>query len=228
MVEIGRLYTRIGSSGDDQPKRIEPSLIGSGQPEVYGEQSLRPRPSCTVKRLVENGRYTVEPEQLANFVCSFIAADLPLLLVDPCDSVDADFYVALASCLLERVPAVYFVSAGVTSAYSMGKPNALVVDAGSQFCHVTPVLEGHVLRQAAVKGKVSGDAVGFALRRLLPAEYRPRLPQEIVSKRLLPAGVVPTEESVTLRPLPYSESQRLFLEEMQWRDFSEAVATLEK
>eukprot|EP00981_Chlorochromonas_danica_P006353 scaffold1365_cov163-Ochromonas_danica.AAC.43 len=68
------------------------------------------------------------------------------------------------------VPAVQAVSSSTLSAFSAGRPTALVVDLGASGTSVEAVIDGHTLRRTGIRSQVGGQFVDLLLLHLLQQE----------------------------------------------------------
>jgi actin-like protein 6A len=66
-----------------------------------------------------------------------------------------------------QTPAFYLAKDAVLSAFSQGRPTALVVSSGAGATTVVPVYDGYVLHKATLKTKVAGDSVDALVQRLV-------------------------------------------------------------
>ncbi|KAF1811168.1 Actin/actin-like protein [Eremomyces bilateralis CBS 781.70] len=89
------------------------------------------------------------------------------------------------------VPAFWLGRTGVLSAFSAGKPSALVIDIGASTTSVTPVLDGMLLKKGCVKSPLAGNFVSQQCRLLFgqsepPINITPHF--MVASKKPVDAG----------------------------------------
>lgn len=89
----------------------------------------------------------------------------------------------------EGVPALYFGSSGVLSAFAAGKPTALVLDVGYANSSTVPVVEGYALRAGTMRQPLASSLVLAQLQHHFqhPTPSRPfplsLLPRQLIAKR---------------------------------------------
>ncbi|KAK1925107.1 53 kda brg1-associated factor b [Papiliotrema laurentii] len=120
----------------------------------------------------------------------------------------------------EGVPATYFGSNGVLSAFAAGKPTALVLDVGYANSSAVPIVDGYALRAGTKRQPLGSQLILSQLRAhfTTPTTDRPFLlslaPRHLIAKR------VPTPEPGT-QPTPIFRQDRLDKTTESWRSWAE-------
>lgn len=141
-----------------------------------------------------------------------------------------------------NVPALFICKNAVLSAYSCGRPTALVVDSGAATTSVTPVFDGYVLRNGAtlchvcasncrsLAGIVKQTLAGNALTQLSLNLLEQQLSQKIVPSFLVAEKKVTEQGKVSaakLRDLGKTSSSFLEYSKLHAaQDFKESVCAV--
>lgn len=181
VIEIGTHSTRAGFAGEDSPKAVFPSSIGSGSGEggkrsfYVGSQSLSTRRDNVevVNPIGDDGlvRDWEAVEQIYDHslrrVLCVEGSEHPILAVEHAAAgaggqQQQEQRVAretFAEMLFEKAktPAMFLARSAVLTAFASAKSSALVVDCGASSLVVTPVHEGYALRRSALVSPLAGN-----------------------------------------------------------------------
>ncbi|KAL9588844.1 MAG: hypothetical protein Q9203_002343 [Teloschistes exilis] len=127
-------------------------------------------------------------------------------------------------------PAFWLARSGVLSAFSAGKPSALVIDIGASSTTVTPVHDGMMLRKGVARSPLAGNYISDQLR-LLFSTSQPPLPLTphylINSKTPVDAGSPAQASYRTFAPgTEPAPSFRALQEERILTEFKESVVAV--
>lgn len=114
----------------------------------------------------------------------------PLMLTEPAwNTPSARETLAQLAFEGEGVPALYFGSSGVLSAFAAGKPTALVLDVGYANSSTVPVVEGYALRAGTMRQPLASSLVLAQLQHHFQTPTPTRsfplslLPRQLIAKR---------------------------------------------
>lgn len=203
MIDPGSHTTRIGFAGEDIPRIVLPSYVGvaqqpqAAQPDAdidmdtdarlkkrqntyYSEQQLEyPKPNAELLPILKDSQVqdwdaAVEQWDYALTQLSANVSEQPLLLTEPVwNSIEnrkKSIEVALETF---EFPAFYLASTPTCVAFSVGRPNALVVDVGHDVASVSPVIDGMCLGKSTLKTHYAGRFVSANLRSKITADIIP-------------------------------------------------------
>ncbi|KAK9470464.1 actin family [Dipodascopsis tothii] len=166
VIDPGSTWSRIGFAGDDTPKVVMPSSYGKDGSQMYiGDNELHSvRAGMEIANAMTDGHVGDWDETIKLWDYAFTKRlysdpkEHPVLLTEP-SWTPPKVRERAAEVLFEQfeTPACYLAKNSVCSAFACGKPTALVVDIGSAVASVTPVVDGLVLRKAAVRSPYAGD-----------------------------------------------------------------------
>ncbi|KAL8715834.1 MAG: hypothetical protein Q9220_000501 [cf. Caloplaca sp. 1 TL-2023] len=127
-------------------------------------------------------------------------------------------------------PAFWLARSGVLSAFSAGKPSALVVDIGATSTSITPVHDGIMLRKGTTRSHLAGNYISDQLR-LIFSTSQPPVPLTphylINSKTPVDAGAPPQASYRTFPPgTEPSQSFRSVQEDRVLTEFKESVVAV--
>ncbi|KAJ3119152.1 Actin-like 6A [Nowakowskiella sp. JEL0407] len=113
--------------------------------------------------------------------------DHPLLICEPSWSTK-EHREKIAEIMFEKynVPALYLGRSAVLSAFSAGKPTALVLDSGAGFTSAVPVFDGYVIKKSIQKQPIAGDFLSSQAQLLLQnlMDHRDIVPHYLVAKKI--------------------------------------------
>lgn len=156
VLDIGSYSIKAGFSGADLPRSVIPSLFGtvSDYPEkkLFGSSALAFQPNLEYSKIIENGILN-DPECLASLIPFFNedfylpTEGLPLCFIESGFNSNEN-KASICEVLFENncIPAIFIAKSPVTSSFALGKPTSLVVDIGAEFCVVSPIVDGFVLK----------------------------------------------------------------------------------
>ena len=185
MGDFGSHSFKLGFGGEDVPKVELPSLVAAKVTETPATGLSRTYSCGTVAMAAEpRKREIIRPmrrglvdaekldvvEELWRFGVGNLlhseAKDHPMLLCDPSFN-PLDAREKLLEMMFERlgVPASFLAPNAMLSAFSVGRPTALVVDVGASGSTVVPVKDGYLLRKCMRRSLIGGDIVTAHLLR---------------------------------------------------------------
>ncbi|KAK9476364.1 actin family [Lipomyces japonicus] len=197
VIDPGSSWTRIGYAGEDTPKVVLPTYYGQNGEKTYvGDNLLHiPREGVEIKSPMNDG-YVSDWEntvKIWDFALSErlyakekdqSLSDYPLLITEPSWNPQSNREKAAEVAFEELgVPAFYLAKNAVCSAFACGKPTALVVDVGSAVASVTPVIDGLVLKKAALHTTFAGDYINKYIVHQLKQKDVTITPHFLVSKK---------------------------------------------
>ncbi|PVG04147.1 Actin/actin-like protein [Serendipita vermifera] len=176
VLDIGAHTVRAGYAGDDSPKSVFSTSYG------YRDEVVEENGQQVTKRKVWAGDFgpalwkagqevgspfregsledfTYIPNIINHAFHETLycdPADHPVLVTEPAWNTPANRE-RMAEILFEefKVPAFYIANSGVLSAFASGRGTALIVDVGSHWTSVVPVVDGFVLRKGIQRSDVS-------------------------------------------------------------------------
>ncbi|CCA69498.1 related to ACT1-actin [Serendipita indica DSM 11827] len=176
VLDIGAHTVRAGYAGDDAPKAVFSSSYGyRDEPSSEGDGSMTTRKvwvghqgPALWKANQEVGSpfregvledFTYVPNLINhafNETLRCDPADHPVLVTEPAWNTEANRE-RMAEILFEefKVPAFYIANSGVLTSFAAGQGTALVVDIGSYWSSVVPVVDGFVLRKGIQRSALS-------------------------------------------------------------------------
>ncbi|KAL8867520.1 MAG: hypothetical protein Q9174_005614 [Haloplaca sp. 1 TL-2023] len=127
-------------------------------------------------------------------------------------------------------PAFWLARSGVLSAFSAGKPSALVIDIGASSTSVTPVHDGIMLRKGVTRSPLAGNYVSDQLRLLFSTAQPPvpLTPHYLVNSKTPVDAGAPSQATYRTFP-PGTEphpSFRALQEERVLTEFKESVVAV--
>jgi actin-related protein len=187
VLDTGSDTTRAGYSGDDHPRLILPTCVGTkpapGDQTArhFGQQATKRRGEVAVSWPVERGG-VADWGALEAFwehlhrSCLQLTADsgCPVFITEPALS-PAAHRTRLAEVFFEqlRVPSLFVCPTPPLGLYATGHVTGLVLDAGHGACHAAPVCEGFALYHAIGRLGFGGADVTELLRRRLSDKGTP-------------------------------------------------------
>ena len=192
-MENGSAATRVGYSGDTQPKYIIPTLYGkSGETKYFGDAIDEPRSNMDVFSPMSDGcvqdwnamadiwKYVYQDKIL------FDPSEAPLAITEQAWNPATNRQRALEVAFEDlKVPAFSIVKSPICAAYESGRPTALVIDIGSSVASVTPVVDGNIFTKAAFHSRFAGDFVNLHILTHLESRGINITPQYLVKKKSL-------------------------------------------
>ncbi|MFX1537642.1 MAG: actin, cytoplasmic 2 [Promethearchaeota archaeon] len=187
VVDNGTGLSKIGYSGEDQPRSVFPTLIGYPRfqsvmsdvehyvREYYiGEEAMNYRGVLKLIYPIEHGVvtdwdamekiwfYTLHNDLRVN------PSEHAVLLTEAPLNPERN-RVKMAEIFFEtfNVPAMYVSMQAVLSLYASGRTTGLVVDVGDGVMHIVPIYEGFAVTHAIERVDIAGRDITDYLRRLL-------------------------------------------------------------
>ncbi|KAK8869539.1 hypothetical protein IAR55_000105 [Kwoniella newhampshirensis] len=168
-----------------------------------------PEPAAALLHHILRDRLCVDP------------TEHPLMLTEPAWNTPKARQ-ALAEMVFEGegMPALYFGSSGVLSAFAAGKPTALVLDVGYANSSAVPVVDGYALRAGTMRQPLGSSLLVSQLHHHFTNPSRDRafplslLPRQLIAKR------VPTSE-IGGRPKPIVRDDRAPHTTASWKLWAE-------
>lgn len=190
MVDIGSHTVRAGYAGEDCPKAVFPTHLGSQtieDMEIEGEESqqtkklhfgtsalLTARKDTEVVTPVADGM--IEDWDLFESMLDYTykrglhsESNLhPVLFSEPAWNV-RNKREKLTELMFEKynVPAFFLCKSPVLSAFANGRSTGVVLDSGATHTTAVPVHDGYVLKQGIVKSPLGGDFVLMQCREVM-------------------------------------------------------------
>lgn len=164
VLEIGSGLTKVGYAGENIPKSIFDSVVGSGG--VFQESLALPRPQVDLVHPVVHGQVANSDawNQLASHAITqqlkCDASEHPILLSESVYTSKAERE-RMAAFLFEELasPALFLAKDSLLAALAVGKTTAIVLQVGAGVTSCVPIHEGYVLSTPARRSKVAGDAL---------------------------------------------------------------------
>lgn len=201
VIDNGSQNMKAGYSGEDAPRSVFRSLLGSvpdgeasgqeSKSEYIGNEAQEHREMLDLNQPIQGGVVTDwdAMEKLWEYTfnnelqISPEANNMPVLLTDtPLNpKVNRE---RMAQIMFEtfKVPGFYIATQAVLSLYASGRTRGIVVEAGAEVCHAVPVFEGYALPHAILKldmgGKDLSDFLSTSFHSRNNGQYD--LSQEIV------------------------------------------------
>ncbi|MFX1252204.1 MAG: actin, cytoplasmic 2 [Promethearchaeota archaeon] len=187
IVDNGTGLSKIGYSGEDQPRSVFPTLIGYPRfqsvmsdvehyvREYYiGEEAMSYRGVLKLIYPIEHGivtdwdameklwYYTLHNDLRVN------PSEHSVLLTEAPLNPERN-RIKMAEIFFEtfNVPAMYVSMQAVLSLYASGRTTGLVVDVGDGVMHIVPIYEGFAVTHAIERVDIAGRDITDYLRRLL-------------------------------------------------------------
>ncbi|KAG8832524.1 NuA4 histone acetyltransferase subunit [Serendipita sp. 400] len=235
VLDIGAHTVRAGYAGDDAPKTVFTSSYGyrdeappsdeeGGQATTARKVWVGDHGPALWKANQEVGSpfvegnledFTYVPNLISHaFVESLRCdpSDHPVLSTEPAWNTPANRE-RMAEILFEefKIPAFYIANSGVLSAFAAGRGTALIVDIGSHWSSVVPVVDGFVLRKGVQRSSLG------ALQRYSSHQILHRRGVQLISHQLIASKM----------PVPPETPPRMLLREdrratttKSWSDWS--------
>ncbi|KAJ3165810.1 Actin-like protein 6B [Irineochytrium annulatum] len=192
VIDVGSSTTKAGYSGDDSPKAVFPSFVGTlgesrfaGESKIYRWRENMDLVSPLVDGVVDNWdaletllKYSYDDRLRLD------PAEHPLMFVEPAYN-PRETREKLIELAFEKlnVPAFFLAKSPALAAFAAGKSTALVIDSGADMTCVTPVHDGYVLKKGVKKTKLAGNAVSDHAVAVLGSMGISITPQFVVAKK---------------------------------------------
>ncbi|RXK42026.1 brg1-associated factor b [Tremella mesenterica] len=149
-----------------------------------------PEPASALLHHILHNRLGVDP------------TEHPLMLTEPAwNTPQAREMLAQMVFEGEQMPAMYFGSSGVLSAFAAGRPTALVLDVGHATSSAVPVVDGYALRAGTMRQPLAGELLLSQIRGHFAAPSLTRTFALSLTPRHLIAKRDPCDPGIQPRPL---------------------------
>ena len=190
VMDIGSNTTRLGYAGEDIPRNVFPTKIGTFDGgKVVGDSVLHWKKGMQVHNVINQGM-VVDWDGYESIWDSCFkglglnSEEVPLILTDPEWNVKESREKILELGFEKfKLPGMFLGRSSVLSAFSVGKSTALVIDVGSSKTSIVPVHDGYVLRKGVQVQGVGGDFVSEQIMRHFEKSKVPIVPQYLVSSK---------------------------------------------
>ncbi|MES1911759.1 MAG: hypothetical protein MHM6MM_004142 [Cercozoa sp. M6MM] len=181
VLDIGTQWTRAGFTGDVEPKAKVYSALGvdldddqPSQRHLAGDELHVPHKDLRVLSPVQHGLVddwdAVQRVWRHAFdgVLNLKMREHPVMLVEPNHNT-RDRREKACELLFEGegVPAVFLAKAATLASFSVGRPTALVVEAGAGVLSTTPVQDGYVLMSGHRHTRMAGNFLDERMEQLM-------------------------------------------------------------
>ncbi|KAG2379438.1 hypothetical protein C9374_006555 [Naegleria lovaniensis] len=182
MIDLGSDSCKAGFAGDDTPRSVFPSLIGTPKHKIdhypldayIGHQALSKRGLLNIDHCIQRGRIINfnDLEKLLNHVfyneLRVSPQEYPIMFSENSFQ-SSQNREKLTRLMFETfsVPALYISLQGVLSLYASGRNTGIVVDCGDGVSQVVPISEGYALPHAILKLDLAGSDLTDYLTRIL-------------------------------------------------------------
>nr|ODN94874.1 brg1-associated factor b [Cryptococcus depauperatus CBS 7855] len=181
---------------EPSPEGVEPKNKGSGRKYHVGEDGVSVwRPGMEVGNFMLDG-IVHDPEPASALLHHILHSRLgvnptehPLMITEPAwNTHKARELLTEMVFEGENMPALYFGSSGVLSAFAAGKPTALVLDVGYAQSSAVPVIDGYALRSGTMHQPLGSQLIISQLHHhfTTPSPTRQALsllPRHLIKKR---------------------------------------------
>ncbi|MHA1270951.1 MAG: actin, cytoplasmic 2 [Candidatus Helarchaeota archaeon] len=190
IIDNGTGITKVGYSGEDQPRHVFPTMIGYPRhieimpdieirdyyigDEIYGLRGVL-RLNYPMEHAIVNDWGAMEKIWYYTFFTDLRVdpSEHPIMLTEPPLNPRSNRE-KMAEIMFEtfNVPALYISMQAVLSLYASGRTTGLVVDSGTGVTHVVPIYEGFALTHAISRIDLAGrDITEYLVRLLLQKGY---------------------------------------------------------
>ncbi|XP_070580857.1 actin-1-like [Ptychodera flava] len=188
VLDNGSGRIKAGLAGDDSPRAVFPSIIGTPRNQAtklqmemrdsyIGDEAQRKRDLLTIKYPIEHGIVTNwdDMEKIWHHLfCSELRISPEtsgVLLTEPALNPKANRE-RMAQVMFETfgTPHLFVAIQAVLSLYSSGRTTGVVLDSGDGVTHTVPIYEGYSLPHAMMRLDVAGRDLTDYLARLLLAK----------------------------------------------------------
>ena len=188
VLDIGSHLTKAGYAGEDAPRVVVPSYVGtiSSGSEMDVETQYFPgdklylrRDSMKVRPVVQNKFDWELVEQLTKDSIQnelkLETKDHPFIVSEPSIH-DRETRTKFTEMMFESfgVPACYIVKSGVLSSFASGRSTSLVLDSGGNFTYSVPVHDGYVLQKGILCFNIGGETITTKLQENLQSRVAVR------------------------------------------------------
>ncbi|XP_019189770.1 PREDICTED: actin-related protein 4-like [Ipomoea nil] len=195
VVDLGSHTCKAGYAGEDAPKAVFPSIVGSiDQMEVDNHDNPDNNSKSKSKGILYVGSQALgfrrDYMEVLPSIKDGIVADWeiveniwdhafrecllidpkehPMLLAEPCSNTQQQREKA-AELMFEKyqVPALFLAKNPVLTSFASGRATSLVIDSGGGSTTIAPVHDGYVLQRAVTTSPIGGEVLTEALMRSL-------------------------------------------------------------
>jgi actin-related protein len=177
VIDHGSAYIKAGFSGEDSPRLIIPSVIGTFEPTEQGRPIVKKngaqlnlmKPECPLSFPIERGviKNTEESWEHMCLIWEYIFNELQVdpttanVLIADSPNTPRENRLKIAEYMLGnfRVSSLGIVSTAVLSLISTGRTRGLLVDAGDGATNIVPIFETFPLAHATKMMKLAGKDV---------------------------------------------------------------------
>lgn len=185
VIDNGSGVVKAGFSGDDAPKCIFPSIMGTPRhPSVMvgltekenyvGEEAQSKRGILTLRYPIEKGIVTDWEDMERIWEHTFInelrvmPEEHAVLLTEPPLNPKKNRE-KMAEIMFEvfKTPSMYIAIEAVLSLYASGRTTGIVLDSGDGVSHIVPICEGYSLPHAVVRLELAGRDLTARMAKML-------------------------------------------------------------
>ncbi|WVO20992.1 uncharacterized protein IAS62_002294 [Cryptococcus decagattii] len=149
-----------------------------------------PEPASTLLHHVLHDRLGVNPEEH------------PIMITEPAwNTPKARQVMAEMVFEGEKMPALYFGSSGVLSAFAAGKPTALVLDVGYATSSAVPIVDGYALRAGTMHQPLASQLIVSQLRNHFTSPTHTRAPLSLLSRQLIKQRDPSSDPGIIPKPI---------------------------
>ncbi|KAJ3215407.1 Actin-like 6A [Dinochytrium kinnereticum] len=196
VLDIGSSNTRVGHAGEDSPRAVIPSAVGSLQDaaartKFAGEaQVFSWRENMEILSPLENGvvrdwdaleclwDYSVRQRLRSNH------EEHPMLMVEPAYN-PRETREKLIEMAFEKFNApAFYLGRSPLHSFASGKSTAVVLESGSDVTTAVPVFDGFILKKGIRKEALAGNAVSIFAQKMLEASNVKVLPHYMIARKL--------------------------------------------
>ncbi|KAF3448878.1 hypothetical protein FNV43_RR09594 [Rhamnella rubrinervis] len=177
VIDLGSHTCKAGYAGEDAPKAVFPSVVGSIDQMEVDEPANADKNSGSVLSPLKDG--IVADWDLVDSIwdhafreCLLIdPKEHPMLLAEPSSNTQQQRE-RTAELMFEKykVPALFLAKNAVLTSFASGRATSLVVDSGGGSTTVAPVHDGYVLQKAVASSPIGGEFLTDCLMKSLESK----------------------------------------------------------